>query len=134
MKRGIIFSFSIGLIVGALCVGKLTSLYYGYVQPGYLSVTTSVILSYTAEGDIEKGRIFGEKLLLSALVQLHHQLDDPLLPRSWREQGEYSFEKGLNYFKKYNPNAIREFIDSADRESERQRRKEAFREKRGQEN
>ena len=128
MKRVVknIISFLIGLIVGALCVGKLTSLYYGSVQPGFLSTATSVILSYTAEGDIEKGRIFGEKLLLSALVQLHHQLDDPLLPRQWREQGEFCFQKGMNYFKNYNPTAIDEFIDSAESDSERQRRKEAL--------
>lgn len=126
MKRAIVFSFSIGLVVGALCVGKITSLYYGYVQPGYLAATTSVILSHTAEGNVEKGRIFGEKLLLSALVQLRHQLDDPLLPRPWREQGEHSFELGMNYFKNFNLNAIREFIDSADSDSEKQRRKEAL--------
>ena len=128
MKRVVIniLCFLIGLIVGALCVGKLTSLYYGSVQPGFLAATTSVILSHTAEDNIEEGRIFGEKLLLSALVQLHHQLDDPLLPRQWREQGEFSFEKGLNYFKKYNPNAIGEFIDSAESDSEKQRRKEAL--------
>ena len=128
MKRVVlnIIGFLIGLIVGALCVGKLTSLYYGSVQPGFLSVTTSIILSYTAEGDIEKGRIFGEKLLLSALVQLHHQLDDPLMPRPWREQGEFCFEKGMNYFKNYNPNAIGEFIDSAESDAEKQRRKEAL--------
>ena len=128
MKRVVIniLCFLIGLIVGALCVGKLTSLYYGSVQPGFLAATTSVILSHTAEDNIEEGRIFGEKLILSALVQLHHQLDDPLLPRPWREQGEFCFQKGMNYFKNYNPTAIGEFIDSAESDSERQRRKEAL--------